>query len=264
LSDFSAVTKIALIIEYDGTGYHGFQWQTGQPTVQAELEKAIGKLTGEELRVVAASRTDAGVHAKGQVVSFRTKSTLSEAILVKGLNFYLPADIAVKVAYRIADSFNIQRAAVSREYHYYLLNQPTRSPLKRGYTHHVSGQLDLGLMNGGFQVLLGKHDFASFASRTAGTVIKSTVREVYRVGIERKDDLIIFDMVASSFLPHQLRNTIGALIKIGREKMSIEEFRSIMEAKKQGLAGPTAPACGLCLMRVNYPVPLGGERNENL
>ena len=264
MSDFSAVTKIALIIEYDGTGYHGFQWQASQPTVQAELERAVGQLTGEKLRVVAASRTDAGVHAKGQVVSFRTRSPLSEITLVKGLNFYLPSDIAVKAAYRVEDSFHIQRAAVSREYHYYIWNQPARSPLGRGYTHHVSGQLDLGRMNEGCQLLLGKHDLASFASRTAGTVIKSTVRKVYRAGIEREGDLVVFKMVASSFLPHQVRNTVGMLIKVGLGRVSVAEFRSIMEAKKQGLAGPAAPACGLCLMRVNYPVPLGGEVNENL
>jgi len=259
LSDFSAVTKIALIIEYDGTRYHGFQLQAGLPTIQAEVEQALGKLTGEKRRVMAASRTDAGVHAKEQVVSFWTGASFPPATFVKGLNYYLPPDVAVRAAYPVAESFSVRGNAVSREYNYYILNSATRSPLSRSDTHLVGGKLDTELMNKGAQALVGEHDFASFASRVAGTEIKSTVRNVHRARIERKGDLVTFNMVANSFLPHQVRNTVGVLVRVGLGRVSIEEFHSIIEARRLGLAGPTAPACGLCLMQVNYPVPLGGE-----
>ncbi len=255
-------TKILLIMEYDGTRYHGFQWQNGLPSIQGEVEKALGKLTGERRRVMAASRTDAGVHAKGQVASFRTGSALPIHNFINGLNHYLPADIAVKTAYRVDDSFNVRHDALSREYSYYILNSPTRSPMREGFSHLVGSPLDIEAMNRASQALIGEHDFASFVSRN-GARIKSTVRRVFRAEIERDGELVIFNMVASSFLPHQVRNTVGALIRVGLGKMGVDEFHSIVEAKEPALAGPTAPACGLCLTRINYPSPLGGC-DENL
>jgi len=249
-------TKIVLIVEYDGTHYYGFQLQPTLPTIQGETEKALRKLTGERRRVIAASRTDAGVHAKGQTVSFRTSSSLPVPTFINGLNYYLPKDIAVKAVHRASDSFNVRRDALSREYNYYILNSRTRSPIRRDFAYPVAGYLDIEIMNQACQALIGEHDFASFTTGIKmGT--KSTVRSVYRAEIERKGELAIFNMVAKSFLAHQVRNTIGALIKVGLGRMSVDEFRSIAEAKKPGLAGPTAPACGLCLMQVNYPRPLG-------
>ena len=253
-----AVTRVVLIIEYDGRCYHGSQLQAGPTTIQGEIEQAIRGLTGERCRIAAASRTDAGVHARGQVVSFRTDSLLPEQTFVKGINYYLPRDIAVKAAYRVADSFDVRRNAVSREYNYYILNGLTRSPIWRGFSHLVGGQLDIEAINEACQALLGEHDFASFASRI-GTEKKCTVRYVYRAVMERQGELAIFNMVANSFLPHQVRNTVGLLIKVGLGRVSTSEFCSIIEARVPGLAGPMAPACGLCLMRVNYPVSFGGE-----
>jgi len=250
-------TKILLIMEYDGTGYHGFQWQNDLPSIQGEVEKALLKLTGERRRVMAASRTDAGVHAKGQVVGFRTGSALPLHNFVNGLNHYLPADIAVKAAYRIDDSFNIRRDALSREYSYYILNSPTRSPMREAFSYLVGSPLDIEAMNRASQALIGEHDFASFVSRN-GASLKSTVRRVLRAEIERDGELVVFNMVANSFLPHQVRNTVGALIRVGLGKMSVDEFHSLVEVKKLATAGPTAPAQGLCLTRVNYPGPLGG------
>ncbi len=253
------VTRIVLIVEYDGTRYHGFQLQASLPTIQGEIEKALFKLVGERTRVMAASRTDAGVHAKGQVVSFRTGSTLPVPTFVKGLNYYLPGDIAVKMAYKVDDSFNVRRDAISREYNYYILNSPTRSPIRRGFSHLVAGHLDIEAMNRACQALAGEHDFASFAT-CLDAETKGTVRSVYKAQVEREDgELVVFGMKANSFLPHQVRNTVGALIGVGLGKMSIDEFRGIMEAKNPGRAGPTAPACGLCLERVNYPSPFSGE-----
>ena len=251
-----ATTKIALIMEYDGTHYHGFQLQASLPTIQGEVEKALCKLTGEKIRVVAASRTDAGVHAKGQVVSFRTGSSHSPETFVNGLNYYLPGDIAVKAAYRVSDSFNARRSAISREYDYYILNSLTRSPMRKGFSHLVGGYLDINAMNQACQALLGEHDFASFTSGN-GVGMKKTVRRVYRAEMRKDRKLVVFNMMANSFLPHQVRNTVGALIRVGLGKMTVDEFHRIIEAKKPGLAGPTAPACGLCLMRINYSSPFG-------
>ena len=251
-------TKIILVIEYDGTNYHGFQWQAGLPSVQGEVEKAVKRLTGERRRVITASRTDAGVHAKGQVVSFRTESPLPTNTFISGLNYYLPRDIAVKSAYRVSDSFNIRREAISREYSYYILNNPTRSPIGEGFSYLVASPLDIAAGNQACQALIGEHDFASFVSGN-GVEIKSTVRHVFKAELERDGELVIFNMVANSFLTHQVRNTVGCLIRVGLGKMNIDEFRSIIEARKPGLAGPTAPACGLCLTRINYPSPLGEE-----
>jgi tRNA pseudouridine38-40 synthase len=267
-------SKFILLIEYDGTQYHGFQWQVGLPTIQSELEQAIRRFCGQSSRAMAASRTDAGVHAKGQVVSFRAKSTLDTMTLVKALNYYLPGDIAVKAAYRASDDFNVRRDALSREYHYYILNSNTRSPFSRRFTLLVPKPLDIQVMNEACQLLLGEHDFASFASSLDDS--RSTLRNVYEAGIDtltcplpsrEKNKLApylipgervaIFRIVANAFLPHQIRSTVGLLIRLGLSKIGIEEFRDIMEARSLGLAGPVASACGLCLMNVNYPTPLG-------
>jgi tRNA pseudouridine38-40 synthase len=250
-------------MEYEGTHYYGFQWQAGLPTIQKEVEKALRRLTGERRRVIAASRTDAGVHAKGQVVGFRTESPLPIPAFINGLNYYLPRDIAVKAAYKVSDSFHVRRDATSREYSYYILNSPTRSPMSEGFSYLVASPLDIEAMNRACQVLIGEHDFASFANGD-GTWLKSTIRQVFRAELGRDGELVIFHMVANSFLPHQVRATVGALIRVGLGKMSIDEFHSIIEAKKPGTAGPTAPAGGLCLTRINYPVPVGERYNENL
>ena len=250
-------TKIVLTVEYDGTHYYGSQLQVDLPTIQGEIEEALRKLTGEKSRVRTASRTDAGVHAKGQAVSFGTGSSLPLTAFVKGLNYYLPRDIAIKEAFRVDDSFDVRHGALSREYKYYILNSPTRSPIRRGFCHLVTGQLDIEAMNQACQALIGKHDFASFVTST-GVGTKNTVRNVHKAEIEQDGDMIVFNIVANSFLPHQVRNTVGSLIRVGLGKMTVDEFHSMLEARKPGLAGPMAPACGLCLMRINYPPPFEG------
>ena len=244
-----------MLIEYDGTQYYGFQWQVGLPTIQNELEQAIRRLCGQSSRVMAASRTDTGVHAKGQVVSFWAESTLDTMTLVKALNHYLPGDIAVKAAYRVGDDFNIRRDALSREYHYYILNRKTRSPFSRRFALFVPKMLDMQPMNEACQLIRGQHDFASFASSLEGS--KSTLRNVYEAGMKKRGDFAVFRVVANSFLPHQVRSTVGLLIRLGLGKMGIADFRDIMEARILGLAGPLSPACGLYLMKVNYAKPVG-------
>jgi len=248
---FNSFSKIVLVVEYDGRNYYGFQWQPNLPTIQAQLERAIRRLTGESSRVIGASRTDTGVHARGQVISFRTKSALPPQVFVKALNYYLPRDIAVKDACKVNANFNVRRDAVSREYDYYILNSSARSPLLEGFACFVPKKLNIRAMNNACKLLEGEHDFASFA--TALGKLKSTVRDVYEAKLAKKDDLVTFHMTANSFLPHQVRNTMGLLIRVGLGKVGLEEFCKIMEAKTLGLAGPTAPACGLCLTKVNYP-----------
>jgi tRNA pseudouridine38-40 synthase len=244
-----------LLIEYDGTRYYGFQWQADLPTIQSELEQAIDGFCGRSGRVIAASRTDAGVHAQGQVVAFRAKSGLDTRTIVKALNYYLPEDIAVRQAYAADDDFNVRRDAVSREYHYSILNSDTRSPFSRRFALFVPRMLDIQAMNEACRLIRGRHDFASFASSFDGN--RSTVRSVHEAEIEKKEDLIVFRIVANSFLPHQVRSTIGLLIRLGLGKIGVQAFRDIMEARSLGLAGPLSPACGLCLKNVNYCKPLG-------
>ncbi len=206
-------------------------------------------------RVSAASRTDTGVHARGQVASFWAKSTLDTMTLVRALNYHLPADIAVKAAYRANDDFNVRRDALSREYRYHILNSNTRSPFSRRFALFLPKMLNMQMMNDACQLLRGEHDFVSFASSLDDS--RSTVRNVCEAGIEHKGDFTVFRIVANSFLPHQVRSTVGLLIRLGLGKIGIVDFRDIMEARSVGLAGPLSPACGLCLTRVNYAKPLG-------
>ena len=254
----STTTRMVVVIEYNGTGYHGWQLQSGLPTIQGEIEKALIKLTGEKTRVMAASRTDTGVHARGQVISFLTGSAYTRQTFVKGLNYYLPGDVAVRAAYRVEDSLNVRRNAVSREYCYHIFNSQTRSPLREGLSYRVTGHLDSDAMNRACRALIGPHDFASFSSGV-GDEVRSTVRQVHRAEFHQDGEMVIFDMAASSFLHHQVRSTVGALIRIGRGKMTNDQFYSIIDARKPGLAGPTAPASGLYLMQVNYPHPFEEE-----
>jgi tRNA pseudouridine38-40 synthase len=254
-------TKIVLILEYDGTEYFGFQLQAGrsdQPTIQFELEKAIKCLTGEELRVLAASRTDTGVHAKGQVVSFKTVSSLPTRSFMTGLNHYLPKNIAVISARKADITFNVRSDAVSREYSYYMLNRDCRTALKYRYCYHVPEHLEIQAMKDASKSLIGEHDFASFTNNL-GSRIK-TMRKVTHSQIETKGDVITFNITANSYLPHQIRNTVGSLLQVGLGKMNVGAFCEMMNAKKPGLAGPRVPSRGLFLMRVNYSRPFGEEK----
>jgi tRNA pseudouridine38-40 synthase len=248
---FNNKYKIVLVVEYDGSQYFGFQWQANVPTIQSELEKAIYKLTRESLRVMAASRTDTGVHARHQVISFWTVSTLSPQTFVDALNYYLPKDIAVKAGCYVDSGFNVRRDAVSREYEYRILISPNRSPLMDRYHHHVFHELNIDRMNEACGLLKGEHNFTSFC--TALSDERGTVRTVTEARVVRENNVAIFHMAANSFLPHQVRNTIGLLIRIGLDRVTVEEFNTIIEAMKVGLAGPTAPPHALCLIKVNYP-----------
>jgi tRNA pseudouridine38-40 synthase len=247
----NSLSNFVLILEYNGKRYFGFQWQEGQPTIQATLEEAIKKVTGQELRILAASRTDTGVHATYQVVSFRVDTRLSAKTLVKAINHYLPEDIAVKSAGEVSPYFNVQKNAISREYEYKLLNSPIRSPLLQDFVYQVPYRLDIDRMNQACRVLEGEHDFKSFVASSSR--LKNTVRNVYKAEFRREKELIIFYIKANSFLTHQVRNTMGVMLRIGTGKIDIEQLKLIMAERRYGAAGPAVPAKGLCLIKVNYP-----------
>ncbi len=259
VADLAADARIILVIEYKGGNYHGSQSQVNAPTVQGEIEKALKKLTGERIRIKLAGRTDAGVHASGQVVGFDTESQLPLKSFIDGLNHYLPGDIAVKQAFKAEADFDVRRRAVSRVYRYYIYNSPTRSPLKEGLSWRVPGKLDITAMNRACEALIGRHDFSSFVSSEAVAKEKRTVRDIFKAAVTQDGEMIVFEIIANSFLPHQVRNIIGSLVKVGQDKMTAAEFKEMVESRTPGLAGPTAPAEGLCLVQVNYPGPFEGE-----
>ena len=242
------------MVEYDGSAFSGSQYQAGVPTVQAALEEAIYRLTGEKVRITAASRTDAGVHALGQVVSFKTTSPRPLEAFVGGMNYWLPAAVAVREAHVVPLSFDVRRRATSRHYRYSILLSRTRSPLRERYAYRLAGELDVAAMDRACRILVGKHDFASFAAGIGGEA-GNTVRRVYHAGVRQQADMVIFDMVANAFLRHQVRVTAGCLVRVGQGKMTEEELRAVLEARRPGLAGPTLPAHGLCLVKVEYARP---------
>jgi tRNA pseudouridine38-40 synthase len=244
-------TRFALVVEYDGTRYYGSQFQSELPTVQSELEKALFSLTGDEIRVSMAGRTDAGVHARGQVVSFVTVSPLVEYNFICGLNHYLPSDISVMSARMVDMDFDPRRSALKREYEYYILNSSTRSAIWHGRAWQMAGNVNIDAMNDACRCLIGAHDFASFAS-SLNHQEKSTCRCLYEASVRREEDMIIVKMVGNAFLLHQVRNTVGVLLRVGQGKMTQDEFKAIINARELGLAGPAAPACGLYLNKVYY------------
>lgn len=236
-------------MEYDGTGYHGSQYQTNVLSVQGETERALHKLTGEKHRVSMASRTDAGVHARGQVASFETSKRLPPKTWVRALNFHLPRDISTSAAYEADPGFDVRRHAICREYRYCIMNGPAPSALCRDYSDFVGWPLDIDAMNEASQVLVGKHDFAPFSWVIDG---RPTHRRVFKAEVSRKGDWVMFDISADSFLPHQVRNTVGGLIRVGLGKTKAETFRAMACSGRPATIGPAAPARGLYLMSVKY------------
>jgi len=245
------LTKIALIVEYDGSRFHGFQLQPQSPTVQEELELAVYRLTRETVRVHCASRTDAGVHALGQVVSFRTAAAYPAKTYFGALNFYLPEDVRVLEAHRIPMDYDIRRRATSRRYRYAILNRPAASPILRGRSHWVPASVNVERMSEAAKLLLGRRDFAPFC----GPQIKKgagTVRDLVRAEFRRKGEYILFEVEGSSFLPQQVRRMAGALLQVGLGKQSLASFQAVASSTERGAAGPTAHPQGLYLIEVRY------------
>ena len=247
--------RLAMLVEYDGRAFHGFQAQRDACSVQGTLEEAIRRLTGESTRVRGAGRTDAGVHALGQVVAFDTGSGHSPEVFLQALNHHLPEDIAVREVLDVSREFEPRRWAVGREYRYRVLNSPAPSPLLRGHVHHVRQPLDAVAMDRAASLLEGEMDFAPFAaSMPEGRA--GARRIVYRCRVTRRGEMVILDMEANGFLRQQVRRTAGALLEVGLGRMDVEGFRTLAECGRLGAAEQSLPAAGLTLMRVNYPTPL--------
>ena len=244
----SAQTLMA-VVEYDGTDYLGFQAQAEGATIQGEIEGALAAITQEETRVIGAGRTDAGVHAQGQVIAFSTAWRHSVEGLQRALNAVLPRDIAVRELAPVAKSFHPRFDALSREYRYTILNQPLRSPLARRFAHHFPRPLAVAAMNEAAGVLVGSHDFASFGRAPQGD---NTVREVCLAQWTPEGPFVYFDIVANAFLYRMVRSQVGTLLLVGTGELSPDGFEEILRSADRSRASQVAPAHGLCLMKVNY------------
>ncbi len=245
----SEAWKIKAIAEYDGTAYAGFQEQPHQPTIQREMERALAEVTQRKTKIVGAGRTDAGVHAQGQVVHFLTGWKRSLKELHRAVNALLPHDIAIREMTLAAAGFHARFSAVSREYCYTILNQKVRSPLEERYAYHYARPLDVEAMGKALTYLIGTHDFASFGEPTQGD---STTREVMYASCVREGSHIYIDLTANAFLRQMVRSIVGTLLLVGKGTLLPLDVRRVLQARDRSSAGPPAPAHGLCLTRVNY------------
>ena len=246
--------KIALVLEYDGTDYHGFQIQNNAPTLQAEVERALLRLIGSKVRIKAASRTDAGAHARGQVVAFTARDQYDCDTYVKALNHYLPLDIRVRKAFEVPLDFEPRREATSRVYRYTILEQDTPPALQRRTVYWMTKGLNVQRMRIAASKLVGTHDFREFS----GTLDSGDfyVRKVYRCDVSAEGSCVIIETEANSFLPHQVRRTAAVLVEIGKNMLPIEAIQEALYGERKLQKYPPLPAKGLCLMRVNYPNPV--------
>jgi tRNA pseudouridine38-40 synthase len=241
-----------LTLTYEGTRYAGFQKQAGQdvPTIQATLEAAILKLTGETVRLTGAGRTDAGVHARGQVVNFYSQARLTAAEWQQALNATLPRDILVSAAAETGLDFHARYDAKSKTYSYRVHSNRLRPVFNRNFTYFYRRYLDLELMQAAAVLIVGKHDFRSF--QAAGSAVKTTVRTVNFCQLTRCDSELNLIINADGFLYHMVRNIVGTLILVGNGRLTVAGFDELMRRADRNLAGPTAPASGLCLEKVFY------------
>ncbi len=242
--------RFKLTLEYDGTDYQGWQVQPTGPTIQAVLEGAIQRMAGEAPRVTAAGRTDAGVHASGQVASFSLARGWSPDRLWRGLNALTPRDISITSVEVVEDDFDPRRTARSRVYTYRIWNAPVPSPFWWRYAWHIGYTLDSQRMQAAARLLIGEHDWSAF--RAAGCDAVHPVRRVLRSEFEESGHLLIYTIEATAFLRHMVRNVVGTLVEIGAAARPVTDVARLLADRDRTLAGPTAPACGLCLTRVNY------------
>jgi tRNA pseudouridine38-40 synthase len=239
--------RLLVIIEYDGTHFHGFQIQKRRRTVQEELEKALHQITGDEIRVTGAGRTDTGVHAAGMGAHFDTAWGKSLPVLQRALNAVLPTDIALRQLAETPPDFSARFNARSRAYRYTILNQAVRSPLAERYALRVADPLDAGAMDAAAQCLIGRHDFGAFGTPPRGD---NTVREMFSARVRRDGERLLIDLKANAFLYRMVRRIVGTLLWVGQGKMTLAEFRDVLEKKRR--AGESVPPHGLCLIAVEY------------
>ena len=248
------MTRIALGVQYDGRDWHGWQSQPHRRSVQDALEAALAQFANQPIRVACAGRTDAGVHALGQVVHFDADAARTMQGWVRGVNALLPESIAVTWSAVVDDTFNARFRAVARTYHYLLLIQPHRSPHwvgRAGWTHTP---LAVDAMRAAAQTLVGTHDFSAF--RSAECQAKSPIKSMTRVDVEQSGDFMRFTFKSNAFVHHMVRNLVGALIAIGRGRCDPSWIAELLKGKDRTIAAPTFMPDGLYLAKVDYPAPI--------
>lgn len=248
---------LKLTLAYDGTNYFGWQYQPDKPTLQGTLEATLAGITQETIRVAGSGRTDAGVHALGQVVSLQTDTRLSCAELMKALNATLPEDMAVISIDDVPDGFHAIRSAIRKRYRYQIYDGPAPDVFRRRYIWRLRHRLDERSMHEAGQALVGTHDFASF--ETQGTERESSVRTVHELSVQRGDasdpDLVTLEIEANGFLYNMVRTIVGTLVKVGSGRKPLDWPREVLVAADRRTAGMTAPPQGLFLLRVVYGEP---------
>jgi len=244
------MTRIALGIEYDGSGFCGWQTQPGGCAVQDAVEKALSEIAGHGIATICAGRTDSGVHACAQVVHFDSDAVRPESAWIRGVNTLLPDAVAVQWMSVVPDDFHARYGAHERSYRYLLLDQAVRPALNRNHVGWIHQALDIELMRAGAAALLGKHDFSAF--RSSECQANSPVRELRQLNVERRGDYVVFDLVANAFLHHMVRNIVGSLAYVGAGRQPPQWMRQILEGRDRKRAAPTISAAGLYLVGVKY------------
>lgn len=246
-----ALRNLRLEIEYDGTRYFGWQVQDGKPTIQGELERAIKEIAGAPATVIGSGRTDAGVHAVGQVANFRTACRIPEAKWPLALNSHLPTDIRVTSATEVPLEFHAQFGAKRKTYVYTILNRDVASAIERDHCHHIRRPLDLDAMRQGAKHLVGTHDFRAFGSEMGEK--EKTIRTIDRADILAEGALVRFLFRGTGFLYNQVRAMVGTLLDVGLGRHPADHVKAVLEGKDRTKAGANVPAKGLCLISVEYP-----------
>ena len=249
---------VKLTLAYDGTRYSGWQVQPNGPSIQAEVERALGTLHKAARRVTAAGRTDAGVHARAQVCSFPEERPLPEKAYVMGMNALLPPDVAVTAAALLPEGFDARRSARGKRYRYRIENRPTRFPLGRDYAWQLFRPLDAAAMGEAAALLTGRHDFAAF--QASDCEAHHAVRDLGRLEVRAEGEAVVVVAEATAFVKHMVRNLVGTLVEVGLGKRPPAWVAEVLASRDRKRAGPTAPPQGLTLDEVFYPEPGSGER----
>tara|TARA_R110002126_G_scaffold33382_44_gene104650 strand:+ start:8884 stop:9663 length:780 start_codon:yes stop_codon:yes gene_type:complete len=247
--------RIALGIEYDGTGFFGWQRQREVNSVQQELEIALAKVANSPIEVFCAGRTDAGVHATGQVVHFDTEAVRDNKAWIMGTNSQLPDQIAVRWAKPVSDDFHARFSATARRYRYVIYNHKYRPAILRAGLSHYHQPLDLSLMQQAAPALIGEHDFSAF--RAVQCQSKTPFRNVHHLRLSRVGDYLILDIKANAFLHHMVRNITGSLLEIGMGRQPVNWLAELLQSRNRNLAAATAKPGGLYLVDVDYPEHFG-------
>ncbi|MSR01110.1 MAG: tRNA pseudouridine(38-40) synthase TruA [Gammaproteobacteria bacterium] len=249
------MTRWAVGVEYDGSSYCGWQYQHGQPSIAAELQMALGAIANHPVNLICGGRTDAGVHASGQVVHFESDSPRNARAWVFGANTQLSSKISLNWAQPVPDFFHARFSALRRYYRYTIFNRNARCALTAQSTAWVQAPLNIVSMQAGATMLCGEHDFSAF--RAAACQSRSAVRRIDLLQVTRVGELIHIDISANAFLHHMVRNIAGLLISIGRAERSTVDLTNILTSRDRQLNAPTAPPEGLCLRAIEYPAPFG-------